>query len=59
MKRHFRQLRILFADDFEDFLTFAIEQNEYDKAAKKHFKFSVEDYMFDDDFETFQKELAK
>jgi len=57
MRRHFRPLRSTF-NSFEIFLIFAIERSECDKHAIKHFRHNVDNYMFENNYETYMQELT-
>ena len=58
MRRHFRSFRELFARDFGGFLAFAIENRGCDKKATEHFRHCAGGYLFDGNYEAFQRELA-
>ena len=57
MRRHFQELKGVFAGNFEGFLKHALEASECDKAAVRHFKYSKAGYKFEGDFEAFEREL--
>lgn len=59
MRRHYESFRPIFQNDFEGFLRYAIEHNEYDRFAKEHFKHSEARYIFNGDIEAFEQELAQ
>ena len=58
MRRHFRQLKAQFANNFESFLRHALKISDCDNHAKAHFRHNAEGYKFDDDYEKFQRQLA-
>lgn len=59
MRRHIRDLRYVFQGRFGDFLKYAVEQSGCDRTAKEHFRHSAGGYMFEGDYEAFQKELEE
>ena len=58
MRRHFRSFRELFEGDFGGFLAYAIENSGCDKKAIEHFRHCAGGYLFEGDYEAFQRELA-
>lgn len=57
MKRHFCRLWLTFNGDFSAFLAWAIEQSECDRFAQEHFRHGGGGYIFDGDYEAFQRRL--
>ena len=60
MRRHWRELRDQFQSDFASFLQYAVNFSECDQYANAHFRYNMkgyESYRFEDDYETFQREL--
>ena len=54
MRRYFRSFRELFEGD----LAFAIKNSSCNNKATEYFRHYVGGYLFDDDFEAFQREFA-
>ena len=60
MRRHWRELRTQFQDDFVDFLKYAVNFSDCDIHAREHFRYSnrnYDDYRFESDYEIFQREF--
>ena len=57
MRRHFEAFRLVFQNDFEGFLRYAIENSGCDRFAMEHFKHSAAGYIFDGEIEAFEREL--
>lgn len=56
VKRYFHRERNKF-DDFGLFLRYAVQQSGCDRFGEKHFRKSADSYMFEGDYEAFQREL--
>ena len=57
MRRHFRQFREIYKEDFGEFLTYTIENSDCDKKIKEHFRYYAGGYQFEGDHEAFQQEI--
>lgn len=57
VKRHYRRLWPTFEGDFGAFLAWAIEHSECDRFGQEHFQYSAGGYIFEGDYEGFQREL--
>ena len=57
MRRYFETFRHVFQNDFERYLKHAIDVNDYNKFTIKHFKHNIADYIFNDEIETFKRDL--
>ena len=58
MRRHFRSFRELFEGDFGGVLAYAIENSGCDRKATERFRHCAGGYLFEGDYEAFQRELA-
>ena len=57
MRRHFETFRYVFQDDFEGFLRYAIDYNNYNRFAMKHFKHNAVEYIFEGKIKTFEQRI--
>ena len=59
MRRHFRRVWRGFNGDFGAFLQYAIDQSHCDQYAVAHYRHAGEGYIFEGDYEAFQRELEE
>ena len=57
MRRHFEAFRPVFQDDFEGFLRYAIDVNDCDRFAMKHFRHNIAEYIFKDEIKAFERDI--
>ena len=57
MRRHFEAFRPVFQDDFEGFLRYAIDVNDCDRFAIKHFRYNTAEYIFKDEIKAFERDI--
>ena len=57
MRRHFEVFRFVFQNDFESFLRYTIDVNNYDRFAIKHFRYNTIKYIFKDEIKTFERDI--
>ena len=57
MRRHFEAFRSVFQNDFEGFLRYAIDKNDYDRFAIKHFKHNIIKYIFENEIKAFERDI--
>ena len=57
MRRHFETFRSVFQNDFESFLRYAIDINNCDRFAIKHFKHNAVKYIFENEIKTFKRDI--
>lgn len=57
VRKHYYRLWPTFGRDFGAFLKWGIEQSECDRFAEEHFRHCGGGYMFDGDYEAFQRQL--
>ena len=55
MRRYFETFRYIFQDDFEGFLRYAIDNNNYNRFAMKHFKHNAIKYIFKKEIKAFKQ----
>ena len=57
MRRHFEIFRSVFQNDFESFLRYAIDVNDCDRFAMKHFRYNATKYIFKGEIKTFERDI--
>ena len=55
MRRHFEAFRHVFQNDFEGFLRYAIDNNDYNRFAIKHFRHNITEYIFKKEIKAFKQ----
>ena len=54
MRRYFEVFRYIFQNDFENFLRYAININDYNRFAVKHFRYNIIKYIFKEEIKAFK-----
>ena len=58
IKKHYNEMWSFFDDNFDDFLRYAMNQNQCNRFAKKHFKYNAQkNYIFENDIQTCNERL--
>ena len=58
IRKYYHEMWSLFDDNFDDFLRYAMSQNQCNRFAKKHFKYNVQkNYIFENDIQTCNERL--